>query len=154
MESDSRVVAGSGTYRENRDHMARESSARGQAFPRGGVFNAAVDAVVVMSTDGVVRDWNPAAERMFGYSYDRAVGRELAGLIIPAALRERHRTALVHYNESGEGPILNRRLELFGMNARAELIPVELTVTLIPDSEPPLFAGFLRDRGVDDAAAR
>jgi PAS domain S-box-containing protein len=114
------------------------------------VFNASVDAVVVMSEDGRVRDWNPAAERMFGYSHAEAVGRELASLIIPAALRERHRAAVARYAETGQATILDRRLELFATNARRELVPVELTVTRIPDSDPPLFAGFVRSQGTAD----
>lgn len=117
----------------------------GTGFPAGGVFRAAVDAVVIMSADGYVRDWNPAAERMFGYTYAEAVGRELAGLIIPHALRDQHRTALARYTETGEAKILDRRLELFALGADHSLIPIELTVTRVPDAEPPLFAGFVRD---------
>jgi PAS domain S-box-containing protein len=123
----------------------------GTGFPAGGVFRAAVDAVVVMSLDGYVRDWNPAAERTFGYSHGEAVGRELAGLIIPHALRGQHRAAIARYAETGEGTILDRRLELFALHADQSLIPVELTVTRVPDADPPLFAGFIRARGAADA---
>jgi PAS domain S-box-containing protein len=124
--------------------------APGHGFPAGGVFNAAVDAVVVMSADGRVRDWNPAAERLFGYRHADAVGRELASLIIPAALRDGHRAALARYLETRRATVLDRRLELFANNAKRDLLPVELTVTRIPDSEPPLFAGFVRARAIDD----
>lgn len=127
-----------------------ESPRSGGGFPAGGVFNAAVDAVVVMSSDGRVCDWNPAAERMFGYSHAEAVGRELASLIIPSALRERHRAALARYVETGQATILDRRLELFATNSKRGLVPVELTVTRIPDSDPPLFAGFVRGQAADD----
>ena len=117
-----------------------------------GVFEASVDAVVVMSLDGRVQDWNPAAERMFGYTKAAAVGRELAGLIIPHALRDRHRTALARYAETGQGTILDRRLELFGLRADGSLLPVELTVTRIPETEPPVFAGFLRNQSTREPA--
>jgi PAS domain S-box-containing protein len=122
----------------------------GHGFPAGGVFNAAVDAIVVMSADGLVHDWNPAAERLFGHRHADAVGRELASLIIPAALRERHRAALARYLETGQATILDRRLELFASTASRGLLPVELTVTLIPDSDPPLFAGFVRGQSAAD----
>jgi PAS domain S-box-containing protein len=122
-------------------------------FPPGGVFKAAVDAVVVMSFDGHVQDWNPAAERMFGYSRDTALGRELAELIIPHALRDRHRAALARYVETGQATILDRRLELFGLRADGKLIPVELTVTRVPDVDPPLFAGFVRNQSAGAGAA-
>ena len=127
---------------EARDDQAPQP---GKGFPAGGVFRAAVDAVVVMSLDGYVRDWNPAAERTFGYSHGEAVGRELAGLIIPHALRGQHRAAIARYAETGEGTILDRRLELFALRADHSLFPVELTVTRVPDTDPPLFAGFVRD---------
>ena len=122
----------------------------GRGFPVGGVFNAAVDAVVVMSADGLVTDWNPAAERLFGYTHAQAVGRELAKLIIPEALRERHRLALARYVETREATIIDRRLELFALRADGNLVPVELTVTVVPDSDPLLFAGFVRDRAAEE----
>jgi PAS domain S-box-containing protein len=123
----------------------------GHGFPAGGVFRAAVDAVVVMSIDGTVRDWNPAAVELFGYSFDEAVGRELAELIIPHALRDRHRAALARFAATGQATILGRRLELFALRANGKLIPVELTVTRVPDADPPLFAGFVRDQSSSGA---
>ena len=123
----------------------------GHGFPVGGVFKAAVDAVVVMSADGNVRDWNPAAEQLFGYPHSDAVGRELASLIIPEALRERHRLALARFVETGEATIIGRRLELFALRANGSLVQVELTVTVVPDSDPVLFAGFVRDQSIGEA---
>ena len=123
-------------------------------FPQGGVFNSAVDAIVVMGLDGLITDWNPAAERLFGYAHAEAVGRELASLIIPTALRGRHREGLERLRDTGEGPIIGRRLELFAMRADAQLIPVELTVTAVQGSDPPLFAGFVRDRSGRQGAER
>jgi PAS domain S-box-containing protein len=110
------------------------------------VFKASVDAVVVMSTDGLVRDWNPAAETLFGYTHAEAVGHELADLIIPHALRDRHRAALGRFVETGQATIIDRRLELFALRANGQLVPVELTVTVVPDSDPLLFAGFVRNQ--------
>ena len=124
---------------------------QGAGFPSGGVFKAAVDAVVVMSIEGQVMDWNPAASALFGFSFEQAIGRELAELIIPAALRDKHRAALTRYRETGEATILNRRLHLFAIRANGSMVPVELTVTRIPDAEPPLFAGFVRERSGEDA---
>lgn len=106
-----------------------------------------------MSFDGRVQDWNPAAERMFGYSREAAVGRELAELIIPHALRDRHRAALARYVETGQATIIDRRLELFALRADGKLIPVELTVTRVPDADPPLFAGFVRNQSAGADAA-
>jgi PAS domain S-box-containing protein len=109
------------------------------------VFAAALDAVVVIDSDGHVRDWNPSAEDVFGYSWNEAIGHELADLIVPPAYRAAHRAAFKRYLETRQPTILDRRLELTALRQDGSEFPVELTVTRMPDVEPPLFAGFVRD---------
>lgn len=111
------------------------------------ILKAALDCVIVMDHVGRVREFNPAAERTFGYSRDEAIGRELAELIIPPEARERHRAALARYLATGESVILGRRIELVGMRAGGETFPVELTVTRVPGTRSPRFAGYVRDIG-------
>ena len=98
-----------------------------------------------MDAGGVVRDWNPAAEHIFGYSRDRAIGRTVAELVIPVPLRPAHRNALGRYLESGESTVLDRRLEVAALRSDGSEFSVEITVTRLADLEPPLFAGFVRD---------
>lgn len=130
--------------------------ARGEerGFPARGVFNACPDAVIVMDVEGRVRDWNPAARNTFGCGREEAIGRELAELIIPGALREAHRAALRRYLATGEATILDRRLELTALRCDGSEFPVELTVTRMPETEPPLFVGFVRDLGELSRARR
>ncbi len=47
------------------------------------------DAIIAADQDGIIRFWNPGAERLFGYSSDEATGRSL-DLVIPERLRQRH----------------------------------------------------------------
>ena len=65
------------------------------------VLETALDAVVVMRSDGVVEDWNDRAVGVFGWSRDEAVGRTMADLIIPERYRDAHRTGLQRYLETG-----------------------------------------------------
>jgi len=138
-------VVQSSARRGTRITYESDALAPGHGFPAGGVFSAALDAVVVMDSTGLVRDWNPAAEDVFGYSWNETVGRELAELIIPPAYRAAHRLAFARYLETREPTILDRRLELTALRHDGSEFPVELTVTRVPDVEPPLFAGFVRD---------
>ena len=114
-------------------------------FPTGAVFQAALDAVIVMGADGRVTDWNPAAERAFGYTREEAVGRDLAELVIPPGLREAHRSGLERYIRTGRTSILDRHVELSALRKDGSEFAVELTVTRVPGTDPPAFAGFLRD---------
>ena len=90
-------------------------------------------------------EFNPAAELTFGYREDEIVGKELASLIIPPAVREQHRSRLAHYIATGESSILNRRLEMTGVRSDGSELPVELTVTRIQVDGPPVFTAHLRD---------
>lgn len=114
------------------------------------MFSAALDAVVIMGADGIVRDWNPAAEELFGFTWEDAVGRELAELIIPPGYRAAHRTGYQRYLDTRVPTILDQRMQLSALHQAGHEFPVELTVTQLPDADPPLFAGFIRpvaDRG-------
>jgi len=113
--------------------------------PRWDVFGTSPDAVIVIDALGLVRDWNPAAERMFGHSRLEALGRETAELIVPEPLRSAHRNALRRYLETRESTILDRPLEVSALRSDGSEFPIEITVTRLPDVEPPLFAGFARD---------
>jgi PAS domain S-box-containing protein len=109
------------------------------------IAKAALDCIITMDSHGIVRDFNPAAERTFGYREREAIGRELAELIVPPELRAAHRAALARHRETGEGRILGRRLELTGMRKDGSTFPAELTVTRIGEGEELMFAGFVRD---------
>src|SRR5207249_1542530 len=101
--------------------------------------------IVSMDHRGRVLEFNSAAEEIFGYSAKDALGREMAELIIPPSLRGAHREGLRNYLETGEGPVLNQRLEITGMRADGSEFPVELTIARIELDGPPTFTGFIRD---------
>jgi PAS domain S-box-containing protein len=112
---------------------------------RRAILAAALDCVITIDERGRVVEFNHAAERTFGYVSDEAVGREMADLIVPPSLRERHREGLGRLLEAGEPQMLDRRIELIGMRADGSEFPVELAVTRIDLPGPPMFTGYLRD---------
>jgi PAS domain S-box-containing protein len=109
------------------------------------MLEASLDAVVTMDHRGCVVGWNHAAETIFGYGIEEAVGKDMAELIVPPTLRPRHRKGLARFLETEEAVVLDRRLELTGMRKDGSEFPVELTITRIGLPGPPTFTGFLRD---------
>jgi PAS domain S-box-containing protein len=109
------------------------------------MLDAALDCVVTIDHEGRVVDFNPAAERTFGYRAEEAVGREMAELIVPPDLRERHRQGLARYLATETPVLLDRRVEITAMRADGSTFPVELTITRIDLPGPPMFTGYLRD---------
>ena len=123
-----------------------EASAAGEQQRTRAILDAALDAVIAMDHRGILTDFNPAAERMFGYRRDDVVGRELAQLVIPPELRDQHRQGLARYLQTGEGPFLNRRVETRGYHADGHQFDIEIAIsTLSDESGPPRFTGFVRD---------
>jgi PAS domain S-box-containing protein len=106
--------------------------------------DAALDCVILADASGRVVEFNPAAERTFGYARDEALGRTLAELIVPPSLRELHSKAFARVVEAGEKRLFGRRLELTGMRADGTEFPVELVLGEV-SSEPLLICGAVRD---------
>jgi PAS domain S-box-containing protein len=111
----------------------------------GAILDTALDAIIGMDHRGTITEFNPAAERTFGYSRQEAVGRELADLLIPGTLRDRHREGLVRYVGTGHGPFIDRRIETTAWHADGREFPVEVSITRVPGDDPPRFTGFVRD---------
>ena len=111
------------------------------------VLTSTLDCVIAIDRTGRVLEFNPAAERTFGYRAADALGRELAELIVPAATRDQHRRAIAHGLATGEWRLLGRRIELVAMRSDGSEFPVELSLALPQSTENDglVFYGFVRD---------
>ncbi|HKP93505.1 MAG TPA: PAS domain S-box protein [Chthoniobacterales bacterium] len=109
------------------------------------LLESALDCIISMDANGRVIEFNPAAERVFGYQRAQAIGKELASLIIPEPLREQHREGLKRYLQTGEGPVLGKRLEVSALRADGSELLVELAITVVRGPRGPTFTAYLRD---------
>lgn len=126
------------------EHARTQEVAVSAALARA-MLDASLDAIVNMDHEGVITEFNAVAERVFGYARHEAVGRELADVIVPEELRERHRTGLARYLATGEGPVLGQRVELDALRADGSTIPVELAISRAEVAGPAQFIGYIRD---------
>jgi PAS domain S-box-containing protein len=122
-----------------------EAEVRANESRLSAMLEAALDAVITMDARGRVLGWNHAAETTFGYVAHEAIGSDMADLIVPGALRARHRKGLARFLETEQAAILDRRVELTGMHKNGAEFPVELTITRIGLPGAPTFTGYLRD---------
>lgn len=109
------------------------------------VMNSAMTAVIVMDAAGMITEWNAHAEKIFGWSRAEALGRELAELIVPDRYRESHRKGLQHFLNTGEGPVLNKLIEISAVRRGGSEFPVELTVSPLKTADVTAFCGFITD---------
>jgi PAS domain S-box-containing protein len=125
---------------EQAEGALRESRNREQT-----IITSALDAVVEIDDSGTIVTWNPKAEEIFGWTAEEAVGLRPSETIIPTQYREDHEKGLKHFLATGDGPILNRRIELTALHRDGHEFPVELTVIPIRSGSGFTFTAFLRD---------
>ena len=121
-------------------HAVRASEAQLRA-----ILHSALDAHITMDKAGTITSWNPQAEAIFGWSAPEVLGKRLSDVIVPTAHREAHGRGVARFLTTGEGPILNRRLELTALRRDGDEFPVELAVTPIRVGDAWSFSAFLRD---------
>jgi PAS domain S-box-containing protein len=108
-------------------------------------LDSALDCVITMDASGRVQEFNPASERVFGFAHSEAVGKELAELIIPPRLRERHRQGLARYLKTGEGPLIGKVIEIEALRRDGSEILVALAISVARVNDSPIFTAYLRD---------
>ena len=119
----------------------RESEARKSA-----VLESALDCVITMDQGGRIVDFNPAAEKTFGHRREEVIGKSVAETIIPPRMRQAHMDGLARYNQTGEGPVLGKRIELPALRADGSEFPAELAITSTPlEGGAVFFTAYLRD---------
>ena len=138
---------GAAIGRTRAEHQRREEQAARQELElrTSAVLASALEAIVTMDERGRIVDFNPAAERMFGYALQDVAGESLAEILIPPELRERHRAGFTRFMETGQPAILGKHLEVEALRADGRRLPIELTVTQVQMPGTTLFTGFIRD---------
>lgn len=128
------------TERKRTERALKESAAHHLA-----IMDSAMDAVITITPQGRIVEFNPAAEALFGYARGTVIGKEMVELIIPPSLRERHNIGMARYLATGATSILGKRIEITAMHADGTEFPIELTVTRIVLAGQTFFTAFIRD---------
>jgi two-component system sensor kinase FixL len=111
------------------------------------IIDSAVDGIVVIDARGLIEAFNPAAERMFGYSEAEAIGRNVT-LLMPSPYREEHDGYIHHYLETGEKRIIGIGREVSGRRRDGTVFPVHLSVGEFMVDNERHFTGILHDLSV------
>ena len=109
------------------------------------VLQNANDAYVCIDHHGVIRDWNQQAEHTFGWSREEAIGRPLDETIIPAQMRDAHKTGLARYLATGKHHVLNQHIELTAVRRDGMTLPVEVRISPLFIDGKTIFSAFLHD---------
>lgn len=109
------------------------------------ILNVAHSAFVSIDEEGRITYWNIRAEEIFGLTREQAEGRLLAETIIPESQREAHKEGLRRFLATGEGPVLDRRVELTGLRADGSEFPIEVVISPLAEKEGWTFHSYIID---------
>jgi two-component system sensor histidine kinase/response regulator len=144
-DADGQVVGTFGVSRDITEQKQAELALQDSERRMRLILDTALDAFVAMDADGLIIDWNQQAEKTFGWTFEEALGCSVAETIIPERYREAHREGLKHFLATGEGPVLNQRIELTALHRDGHEFPVELTISPIRLDRRCMFAAFVHD---------
>ena len=106
---------------------------------------SAKDAIIIMDHAGRVSYWNPAAEQIFGYTKDEAIGANLHRLIAPQRYVARHEAAFANFQATGQGTAINATIELEACHKDGHEISIELSLSALPFRDTWHTVGIIRD---------
>jgi PAS domain S-box-containing protein len=109
------------------------------------IMNAALDAIICINKAGEITLWNPRAEHMFGWKKEEVVGKQMAEVIIPVHLREKHEKGMSRYLQTGECSLLNTMIVTTAIDKNGGELKIELAITRLEQSDTEIFCGFIRD---------
>jgi PAS domain S-box-containing protein len=123
---------------------ARQAIAESEQMARG-IIATALDAFVQTDEAGHIREWNPQAERIFGWARAEATGRRLADLIVPARCRTQRKQGPALFLPSGADALVGKRYEFDAVRKDGREIKVDIAMTTLQRRDGPLLNGFIRD---------
>ncbi|MCP3996541.1 MAG: PAS domain S-box protein, partial [bacterium] len=108
-------------------------------------IEAALDAVIVIDDQSTITEWNPQAEATFGWTRAEAVGQHFIETLVPAADHQPFVDGLRHFLATGEGPLLNKRVEATARHRDGHRFPVELAISRFRHGDRWSFSAFVHD---------
>ncbi|MBF0570165.1 MAG: PAS domain S-box protein [Candidatus Omnitrophica bacterium] len=109
------------------------------------ITDVAKDAIIMIDTKGLITFWNPSAQRIFGYSSQEVIGKNLHQLIVPERLHSAHAEAFPNFLRTGEGAAVGKTLELPAIRKDGVEIPIELSLNAVHREDGWHAVGVMRD---------
>lgn len=107
------------------------------------IVESALHAIITIDWQGKVVEFNPAAERMFDFTFEEVEGKDISDFIIPEKDREFHHKGMARFRKSGESSFIGTHAELTALRANGEEFPIEISVNHIANHN--LFTAFIHD---------
>lgn len=109
------------------------------------IMNSALNAIINIDSKGKITFWNSQAEKIFGWNREEVIGKLLSETIIPKQHKSGHNDGLKHYLNTGEGPVLNKQIELPAIKKDGTEFTIEISIIPIKQNNELFFCSFIQD---------
>ena len=122
----------------------RESLTEAQAR-KNSILESSLDPIITINHEGVIIEFNRAAEQTFGHSREKVLGTRPSDVLFPPSLSAEHRSRIERYLEAGEGSMLGKRVEVTASRSNGEVFHAEMAMTIGQINGAPVLTFFVRD---------
>jgi two-component system sensor kinase FixL len=132
-------------HRESGEAAKLEQSLAEAHARKHAILESALDPIITIDHDGVITEFNRAAENTFGYPRDKIIGTKPSEVLFPASMDPGQKDRIERYLSAGEGSMLGKRGEVEAVRANGETFPAELAMTISMERGSPVMSFFVRD---------
>ena len=140
-----RVVGIQGLFWDVSDRVQAERAVHHAEGRHRAILDAALDCIVTIDERGRIVEFNPAAQRTFGYGHDEVAGKDMVSLLFPPESHDRHRRNLDDHRRGDEASLIGRRIETMLVRKGGATFVAEIAMQPVPVRGTVMFTMFLRD---------
>jgi two-component system sensor kinase FixL len=134
------IVHEDAAERDRLEAALAEAQARKHA-----ILESALDPIITINHDGLITEFNRAAEQVFGHPRDKLLGQKPSEVLFPPSKSAGHQDRIDRYLDVGEGSMLGKRIEVVAMRANGEEFAAEMAMTISHEQGAPVLTFFVRD---------
>ena len=134
-----------GSFVDLRDRKRAEQALRESEERHRAITETAQDAIITADAEGNIRFWNRAAEKMFGYTADEVIGKNMMDCIVPPKYHEAKRAGMASFAQTGCGAAVGKTLELSALRKDGSEFPIDISVSGYRDRDGYVAIALVRD---------
>ena len=132
-------------HRDASDQIRLERDLAESQARKHAILESALDPIITINHEGVITEFNRAAEQTFGHSREKVLGTQPSEVLFPASKSAGHQNRIDRYLDAGEGSLLGHRIEVTAVRANGETFPAEMAMTISQEQGAPVLTFFVRD---------
>jgi PAS domain S-box-containing protein len=132
-------------HREISDRLKLEQALAESQARKHAILESSLDPIITINHEGIITEFNRAAEQTFGYTRDKIIGTKPTDVLFSSSMGVAEQERIERYLSAGEGSLLGMRVEVTAARANGESFPAEMAMTISQEHNAPVMSFFFRD---------